>query len=450
MAALMLLFCTQPGVCASAKAKPDTETAWKLTREAYVYALPLLLTDATKRVSTNTDGANNDRAPVNQFTHAVRLADASYKTIVTPNVDTLYSQAWLDISAEPVIYVMPKADRFFRMQILDAWTNTAAVLDRPGTYAIALPGWKGKLPQGVTRVNVPTATVWFLGRILLLGSDDVPNVRAIQEKMKLLPLSAYVKGGQYTPPAGSYSAGDDFVPIKKVLSLSPEEFFGTANALMKANPPAAADAALLKKLAAINVGPSLTFSAALLGDDVSARWKDMIAKLRPGLESESAKFYKSMGKWTFYGRPIGEFGKEYDYRALVAIVGLGANTVDTAIYPKCEVDENGEKLTGRKTYVLHFSSLPPVRKGGFWSVTAYGDDNFLIDNPLNRYCINDRSTIRKNADGSADIILSEKAPAQTDNWLPAAKDGYHLFLRIYLPDTKALSTWKAPTIRESH
>ena len=450
MAALMLLFCTQPGVCASAKAKPDTETAWKLVREAYVYALPLLLTDATRRVSTNTDGTKAGRAPVNQFTHAVRLADASFKTIVTPNVDTPYSQAWLDISAEPVIYVMPKADRFFCMQILDAWTNTAAVLDRAGTYAITLPGWKGKLPKGVTRVNVPTATVWFLGRILLLGNNDMPNVRAIQQKMQLLPLSAYVKGGAYTPPAGTYSPREEFVPVREVLSLSPEEFFGTANALMKANPPAAADAALLKKLAPVNAGPGLTFSAALLGENVSARWKDMIAKLRPGLEAECARFGKNFGNWTFWGRPIGDFGKEYAYRALVALAGLGANTVDTAIYPKCDTDENGAKLTGRKTYVLHFSSLPPVRKGGFWSVTAYGGDDFLIDNPLNRYCINDRSSFRKNADGSADIILSAEAPAETDNWLPAAKDGYHLYLRIYLPDTKALSTWKAPTIRESH
>ena len=123
---------------------------------------------------------------------------------MTPNVDTVYSQAWLDISAEPMIYVLPETDRFCNVQLLDAWTNTAAVLDKAGAYAIALPGWEGELPDGVTRVDVPTATVWSIARVVLSGDEDLPNVYAIQKQMQLLPFSAYGQEGTYTASEGTY------------------------------------------------------------------------------------------------------------------------------------------------------------------------------------------------------------------------------------------------------
>ena len=210
LTALTLLSCGFLSACSSDKTEPDTDTVWKLVNDAYIYAFPLVLTDATKTLSTNTDGTLIGRAPINQFNHAEKLADASFRTVVTPNVDTVYSQAWLDISTEPMIYVLPEADRFCNVQILDAWTNTAAVLDKAGAYAITLPGWEGNLPDGVTRVDVPTATVWSIARIVLSGNEDLPNVYAIQQQMKLLPLSAYGLEGEYTAPKGTYTVENDF------------------------------------------------------------------------------------------------------------------------------------------------------------------------------------------------------------------------------------------------
>lgn len=68
--------------------------------------------------------------------HGVALANAQFKNVVSPNVDTIYSQVWYDLSEEPMVYVLPETDRFCKVQVLDAWTNTAAVLDRAGAYAI--------------------------------------------------------------------------------------------------------------------------------------------------------------------------------------------------------------------------------------------------------------------------------------------------------------------------
>ena len=255
---LTLLSCGFLSACSAEKTQPDTldtETVWETVSEAYIYAFPLVLTDATKTLSTNTDGTMTGRAPINQFNHAKKLADASFRTVVTPNVDTVYSQAWLDISTEPMVYVLPETDRFCNVQLLDAWTNTAAVLEAPGAYAIAYSSWEGTLPEGVRRIDIPTRTVWTIARIMLSGPDDLPNVAALQGRMQLMPLSAY-PAGLAAAPEGSYSPENDFVPVQKVLAMTPQEFFDTANRLMETDPPAEADApgsAMIRTLAACRI-----------------------------------------------------------------------------------------------------------------------------------------------------------------------------------------------------
>ena len=429
-----------------AAAAQQTLTAQSLLEQAYLYAFPLVLMDATRKVSTNTETPNGTRAPINQFIHAEKLADAASRAVVTPNVDTIYTQAFLDVGAEPMLYGVPQTDRFFNVQVLDAWTNTAAVLEAPGLYAITRSDWQGELPEGVQRINVPTTRVWTIARIVLSGQEDLPNVRAIQDKMQLMPLSAY-QMDSWTAPAGTYDPAYDFVPVQHVLALSPQEFFDTANQLMETNPPAAADAPVLRELAALHVGPGEKFDDKALGLFSGLRWKLMLLQLKGKLKAEAANYAQQMGQWIYYGDPIGDFGTAYTYRAMVALMGLGANTTDVAIYPKTDVDSTGAVLTGKKTYTLHIEAEPPTKEKGFWSVTAYGEDDFLIDNAIDRYCVNDRSGLHRNPDGSSDIILSKEAPEDTTNWLPVGEGDFHLFLRIYKPDTAALEGWQPPVVR---
>lgn len=432
---------------ASADSETD-ENIWETVEDAYVYAFPLVLMDATETLATNTEEVVTKKAPVNQFIHSVALADAQFKTVVTPNVDTIYSQVWYDLSEEPMVYELPETDRFCKVQVLDGWTNTAAVLDKAGAYAITLSTWEGELPEGVTRIDVPTSMAWSITRIILSGEEDLPNVYAIQEKMKLMPLSDYISGDTYEPPRGSYSEENDYIPVDKVLSMDPITFFNKANELMVKNSPAAADKEMLEKIAAVNIGPGMEFDTSVLTGDVAENWKTMLTEIQLKLIKEGQKFSKKLGQWDYFGEPIGDFNTEYAYRALVALAGLGANTVEVALYPKIEQDADGNTLTGEKSYILHFESYPQVLEGGFWSVTAYGDDDFLIDNPIDRYCINDRSDLKVNDDGSVDVILSKDAPEDTTNWLPVDNGGFHLYMRIYTPDMDALETWTAPTITE--
>lgn len=445
LVSLLLTVCMMLPLFPAGYAAAGKSSTWELLEEAYLYAFPLVIMDATKTASTNTETAGNGHAPINQFSHSKKTVDASFHTVVSPNVDTLYTQAWLDVSEEPMIYVVPEADRFYNVQVLDAWTNTAAVLEEPGTYAITLDSWQGELPEGVQRVNVPTPMVWTIARVVVSGEEDLPNVHALQDKMQLMPLSAY-GAENYTAPKGTYDPSNDFVPLKKVVAMTPKEFFDKANALMETNPPAAEDAALLERLVAIHVGPGEEFDESILGLGGGLRWKLMLLNLRTKLKKQAQNYAQKLGQWTYYGDPIGNFGTAYDYRTMVAMMGLGANTTDIAIYPKTETDITGAALDGKKTYILHFDELPSTVEDGFWSVTAYGEDDFLIDNPIDRYCLNDRSGLKQNLDGSVDIILSKDAPEDTTNWLPVGEGKFHLFLRIYKPDWDALSSWKPATV----
>ena len=264
--------------------------------------------------------------------------------------------------------------------------------------------------------------------------------------MALLPLSAY-EAGSYTASTGSYDPANEFVPVQHVLAMSPKEFFAAANAQMETNPPAAEDAPMLRKLSTLHVGPGETFDEKVLGLGGTLRWKLMLLQLKKKLQTEAKQYAKQLGQWAYYGDPIGNFGTAYTYRALVALAGLGANTTDVAIYPKTSTDADGDPLTGKKTYTLHFDAFPPTLEKGFWSVTAYGEDDFLIDNAIGRYCVNDRSNLKRNADGSVDILLSKEAPVNPANWLPVGEGEFHLFLRIYKPDWTALDGWEPPTVR---
>ncbi|MEA5068762.1 MAG: DUF1254 domain-containing protein [Christensenellaceae bacterium] len=439
-----LLICS---LANGALAQSGETEAWTLLGDAYTYAFPLVIMDATKTAATNVEAPDlAGHAPINQLIHSQRLANAESKMVVTPNVDTIYTQAWLDISAEPMVYAMPEANRFFTVQVLDAWTNTPALLDQAGTYAFTLPDWEGTLPDSVTRVDVPTSMVWIIARIVLNGDGDLPAVREIQDGMKLLPLSAYESGAEYLPLKGEYRAQNDIGPVQAVLSMDMQTFFDTANRLIADNPPAQEDSEVVASFAKLNIGPGLQFDAEQLPGDRAAQWRELLTGLRAKLVAAGREYMLTLGSWKYFGAPIGDFGTAYAYRAMVALGGLGANTVDIAIYPKTGLDENGDALTGEKTYVLHFDSLPPTLEGGFWSITAYGSDDFLIANPLNRYCLNDRSDLMMNDDGSLDVTLSINEPQNTNNWLPVSKENFHLYMRVYLPDMAGLDHWQPPVI----
>lgn len=417
-------------------------------KEAFHYTFPLMIMDATESVETNAEAfvPGVPRAPVNQLIHAIRLADASSKSVVTPNVDTYYTRLWLDLSKEPVVLEFPDIkDRFCNIQVLDAWTNTTRVIYDGGTYVFAKKGQKASIPAGASLVEMPTSMGWCIFRIVNKGEGDYANVAKIQNAMKAYPLSAY-GNPSYVAPKGVYDASKDVNPVQKCMAMSLEEYFAKANELMVENPPLSFDGKILARLKKLGVGPGLKLRKIEHGEEM---FKTIKSEFRADATAAAATNKKKIGGiWSYFKEPIGDFGDAYNFRAAVALVGLGANTTEVAIYPRTDNDSDGGLLDGKNTYVLHFSSMPPVLELGFWSITAYGDDDYLIDNPINRYNVTDRSDFTVNPDGSLDVTLSATDPADGTFWLPTGEKGFHLFMRLYLPDLKSLDSWTPPTIKK--
>jgi hypothetical protein len=155
--------------------------------------------------------------------------------------------------------------------------------------------------------------------------------------------------------------------------------------------------------------------------------------------------------WQMNTETMGVYGNHYLKRAIVAMVGLGANQPEDAVYPLAVSDADGKPLTGDRNYVLHFDKerLPPV--DAFWSVTMYDSEGFLVPNPMNRFAVGDRDSLRYNSDGSLDIYIQSASPGadKEANWLPGPKSGaIGVTMRLYAPRSTVLDgQWNPPPIK---
>jgi hypothetical protein len=147
---------------------------------------------------------------------------------------------------------------------------------------------------------------------------------------------------------------------------------------------------------------------------------------------------------------MGNYGSSYLQRAYIALIGLGANVPEDAVYPMANVDSDGKPYDGRHRYVLHFNKdeLPPVR--GFWSLSVYDHEMYFVDNPIRRYAIGDRDKLQFNKDGSLDIYFQHKSPGKDkeSNWLPAPSGKFDMVLRAYWPMMGAITgEWNPPPVK---
>jgi len=179
---------------------PSTQEIRSIAERAYTFAYPIVLMEYTRRSAGEGDSLGGVAQP-NRFTHAEAFPDASFRTVVRPNADTLYSSAWLDLSKEPdILHVPDTHGRYYLMQFMDAWTETFSIPGKrttgtaEGWFAIAGPGWKGKLPDRARRIDAPTNMVWLIGRTQTNGPSDYETVHAIQRGYVLMPLSLYPDG----------------------------------------------------------------------------------------------------------------------------------------------------------------------------------------------------------------------------------------------------------------
>jgi hypothetical protein len=423
--------------------------------EAVTYGLPIVMMDLMARQITNYASPSALGAPVNQFAHVPTFPDPSFKGAVRPNVDMLSSSAVLDLSKEPIVLSVPDTKgRYYLMPMLDAWTNVFAspgkrtTGTKEGHFAITGPGWSGTLPKGLDEIKSPTNLVWIVGQTQTNGPKDYPDVHAIQEGYQLVPLSAF--GKPYTLPKGAVEPAVDMKtpPAAQLAKMSSTTYFNLLASLMRASPPPPEDTPVLAKMAKIGLVPGQRFDPGKLDPSFAKGLEKAVTVALDKLPERANRWTRS---WSYPPQFLGKYGTQYDDRAALALVGLGANVSPDAVYFTAAEDEHVKGLNGGRDYVIHFDKgeLPSVN--AFWSVTMYDAQSFLVPNPIDRYAISSWMPLKRNQDGSLDLYLQQTSPGKDlePNWLPAAAGAFSVMLRMYWPKDPPpsnLGGWRPPGV----
>jgi hypothetical protein len=417
--------------------------------EAYVYGYPLLLMEATE-----TALLAENKLPVNTLFNQQTPVTAADTTVVRPNVNTLYSMAFLNLSKGPEVLTLPNTQgNYVLMQILDAWTNviadpgTTATGSAPQEYVIVGPNWKGALPAGATPIYSSTDLVWILGRTGLNPSvpGNLAAVNALQAQYGLNPVVSSAGSTVETGSVFGLSSLTKGSPPQVVQGLSAQAYFQDLSQAMVQNPASAQDTAAVRHFATIGLVPGQPFiptpTASAVLPIVPQLALQMIAAKEQNLGTNEHR-------WQVILKGIGTYGVKYLDRAAVADQGLGANLPATAVYPTTSVDSRNQPLNGSNTYHLHFAAgqIPPV--SAFWSLTLYDSSGNLEANPQGVYTLSSY-TVKRNSNGSLDLYVGPTQPAGVNaaNWLPSLSGPYDLTLRLYGPASRVLKgNWKPPLV----
>ncbi|WP_331739532.1 DUF1254 domain-containing protein (plasmid) [Streptomyces sp. NBC_00015] len=415
-----------------------------LALQAYVYGYPLVALRRTRNLLTSEDVGIG--APVNAFLHVERLMTPRSREVVKPNNDTLYSSAFLDLREGPLLLTVPDTQgRYYSLTLFDAYTNAFAYVGRrttgtrAGRYVITGPGHRGPLPE-LPVLTAPTDSVWLLGRTLVDGPHDLD---AACDTIRRYTLTT-VRG---TPPPTAHHHGPVLSP--QHLGAGGIEFFDEVCAALALDPPPDADRPVLDLIAELGIGPGCTPSREVTDPVVRAALDtvgvsgDALLNLAPGAApaepGSTRQGIRQRDGWSYY-LSTGSYDQRYLIRAGVAQQGIGAVHPDEALYIGARADAQDRPLDGRRRYLLRFEPgrLPPV--DAFWSVTAYDREQYLMDNPLGRYSVGDRTPrLVYGDDGSLELYIQHDEPVQgPSNWLPVGPGRFELTVRCYQPHSRLL------------
>jgi hypothetical protein len=426
------------------------EEAREVARQAYIFAFPMLENYRTMVLQAVIPNS------FNKFEHLQGLPGPEFREIVRPNNDTLFSAAWLDLRNEPVIIEIPSiCERYFSVQFIDMYTHNFAYAGtrttgcRKLTVMISGPSSLIEIPNEVDEVFSSEGNFVFCILRISVNPEmpgDIDAVVKIQNNFKIVPLGAFY--GSQTVSAVESIAFPAFSQ-EKAESVG---FISYLNFLLGQLEIHPSEKALIERFGLIGIGPNLSFNE----NDLQP---EMITAIEKGIDDAmsiilrpSEKLGVSKNGWDLTKRIFGnrrQMQGKYEIRAAAAYVGLYGNDLEEAYYSISYVDADNEAYDGSKyDYKIHFESheIPPVEPGGFWSITMYGDDQFMVPNQIDRYSIGDRSRLSYNDDGSLDIYIQHDSPGADleSNWLPAPNGPFSLSLRMYLPSPRALDPLYCP------
>jgi hypothetical protein len=455
--------------CAKDGSTPSSQTAMEavtpkeasaIAEEAYIYAFPMMENYRTMYVQAIDRNAPGYVAPFNQLTHKTKLLGPDFKDIVRPNNDTMYSFAWVDLRAQPVVVTVPEIkDRYYSVQLVDMFTHnfayvgTRATGTEAGSYVIAGPGWQGTKPGDAKEVfRSESNFVYCIIRTEVDGSEDVATVVELQKRYALTPMNVFL--GRSRVPVAAGITFPSYDPDKAKSAA----FIDLLNFVLKqvAVPPEEQE--LMARFARIGIEPGAISASLSLSPELRVAIDAGVGQAIMTIEVELQDPSKLEGVrvrvdhgWQGIDGLFGNgqaMRTKYLVRAMAAMLGLYGNDSDEAYYPTANSDGSGKPLDGSKhDYVLRFAADELPQVDAFWSMTMYSlPDQLMVANPINRYSIGDRSKLRYGKDGSLTIYIQHESPGKrrASNWLPAPDGVFSLQFRMYLPKPEALDPLYLP------
>ena len=454
-ALLMAIAATMHSSAMAHEPAQDEALAYTIGVQSYINAFPMMDLYRTLWETSFDPKRGHDRT-LNEFFVFDRLITSDDEWVVTPNEDTIYLRAFIDLRDEPMILVIPPTSRQYWIPVGDlrhdfdanlSWDTVGA---RGGAFALCPPGWQGVLPDGVDRVDTSTPIIWMLPRFAVDGAADLPQAVELQKQVRLVPLSQWGTANASRPKPDAA----DFPRFTRADLTEAKTYFTTLNKVMRLSPRIGdpMEQAMAGWLREIGMDPTTRFD-----------WNKLSPQTQRGLERAAADAHRIIAErmprvvpivnnWQIARLDKGMSGDPM-VAASAAMLGLLWNPKEVSTYDVAFLDGSGAPLDGRNRYVIRFAQPPPVN--AFWSVTMYSAETQLfVPNEINRYSVGDRTKgLVYGDDGSIEIFVQAPEPSdprERANWLPAPTGRFYLATRHYSPKAAILTgDWVPPPVTKT-
>jgi hypothetical protein len=413
-----------------------------LAADATVYGVPAVFQYA-ELYRQAVDRASDAYTGFNAFAHERQIATPTFMPFKTPNADTLYSNAWLDLTDGPVEVEIPSfGGRYYTLNFLDIYSNATNLSSRTvgrggGRFLVATTTWDGEPQAGVRLFRVATPYAWILMRILLQPHHgDLQEAHRLQDAVALKPTA---------PPAQHrfVEASPDSV------ERDYETYFRALDFVLRTNGHPVQEDAYTYRFRTIGLGGLEPFDVATFA---APEREALAAGFADGMSVVKGSFGQAGvpldGRGWVQGNP-GAYGFNYLRRAVTNLMGLGGNVAAENQTFTTQRDELLQQLDGSVAdYTWRCATPPPAEAA--WSLTLYDRTTQQFNpNELGRYEIGGRTDgLAPDADGSLTIRIQHLRPRHAANWLPAPDGPFYLAIRAFQPKPELLDgAWLPEPIR---
>ncbi|SNT40317.1 DUF1254 domain-containing protein [Tropicimonas sediminicola] len=450
---------------AQAQAAQDltTDEAREIGREVFLWGMhPVAL------YHLRYNFAQNEQNPLNYGINRLNWNRTPLKALpriaTTPNATTLYGNAMLDLSKEPVVITTPDIrDHYWSLQFYDNyarwWHMIGSQFNAPGQVRRLLigPNWSGEFPDGFVGEEIVKSGSDFagiLGRVALTDDtqEELAVVNSIQDGFTVMSLSDWIAAGRtdvrpddVPETKADYPTYPGMETIVEPARLAGVDFLRWVG-LVLADPTFTLqedghqEILALERFARLGLKRGMTFDPETLTPEI-------IAAISDGIEQGRADALAVAETGTGVMRNGWDFTSDLDYkdtnwrqRAYYGLIAVLAPVPSRShIGTFCMTDSNGDRLTGAHRYTLTFDlqDMPPVTE--FWEIPLYDNEGYFVDNPIDRYSLNsymlERGKLQTEGGKLVIYIQTEEPedPLQLQNWLPAPEGDFQFTARFYGP-----------------